>query len=422
MERVVANSRSSLMLVVWLLVAGCSSAMPSPSPTPLVADASSVSSNPAATPTPAPTSTPSPTPAASATPIPTPVPTPRPVAAAWKEVPKQTSVRDVQMLDVVWTGTRFAAVGWGAFMDSTDGVTWHRHGTAVGEGGSVRMAAGRAGVVTVGGSSSWTSSDGLSWTAHPKAFPSSGARGGSVVVTDVVADGKGWLAVGRQDPPCMTGCRTDPTRAWVWTSTDGIHWTRVADQPAFKGGGMDAVAADDAGFVAAGNASGHVAIWTSPDGLTWTRVPDDAMFHGKTTSTSAATGVAVRDGATVVVGMTVESDPPRARAWWSVDRKTWSQATVDKAVGGQIFDVASTIDGFLATGPSGGASCLGGIWASSDGHAWRCVASAVGFHGFGPYAAAASDTVEVAVGLTDAGYAENSDAGLPGAVWYRTWS
>jgi hypothetical protein len=103
------------------------------------------------------------------------------------------------------------------------------------------------------------------------------------------------------------------------------------------------------------------------------------------------------------------------RAWWSAGGRTWSKATVDKAKDGQAFSVAATPDRFLATGPSGG--CLGGIWATTDGRAWQCEASDARFEGFGPYAAAASDAVEVAVGLTSSGEAP-SGAAL-GAAWSR---
>ena len=198
---------------------------------------------------------------------------------------------------------------------------------------------------------------------------------------------------------------------------------------------MNSVARGDDGFVAVGVASGHAAIWTSPDGLAWRRVPDKPMFHqpksSEGTYSQQATGVAIRDGVIVVVGSANAQDTcppgiaarfcPGVRAWWSADGRTWSKASVDKAVDGQAFSVTATPHGFLATGPSGGRSCLGGIWASTNGRAWRCVASNKRFTGFGPYAAAASDTVDVAVGLTDAGWDEESGDGMPGAVWYRTW-
>ena len=108
---------------------------------------------------------------------------------------------------------------------------------------------------------------------------------------------------------------------------------------------------------------------------------------------------------------------PEVVAWWSPDGRTWEAAPVELGPGGQVFSVATTLAGFLATGPSGDPSCLGGIWDSADGRAWSCVASDPALTGFGPYAAAGSPTTEVAVGLTSAG--GDSPNGLPGAVWWR---
>jgi hypothetical protein len=85
---------------------------------------------------------------------------------------------------------------------------------------------------------------------------------------------------------------------------------------------------------------------------------------------------------------------------------------------GQMFSVTATPQGFLAVGPSGGRGCLGGMWTSSDGSTWQCDASDARFKEFGPYAAAASGTVVVAVGLADPG---TDDSGAPtGAAWSRT--
>jgi hypothetical protein len=133
-------------------------------------------------------------------------------------------------------------------------------------------------------------------------------------------------------------------------------------------------------------------------------------------------GVAADHGVIVGVGM----DGPQGggdnsvRAWWSLDGRTWSEATGERFAGGQVFSVTSTPDGFLATGPSGPDSCLGGIWQSADGRAWTCVASDAAFTGFGPYAAAASPNVAIAVGLDASG--PETDRGFPGAVWVKRLS
>ena len=182
-------------------------------------------------------------------------------------------------------------------------------------------------------------------------------------------------------------------------------------------------------FVAVGISSMHAALWTSPDGLVWSRIPDAHMFREPASSYGwalEANGVAVHDGKIVVVGQAYGQDtcpPGRAarlcpgmRAWWSTDGRTWTKATVDKAIDAQMYGVAATPTGFLATG-WGTSGCLSGIWASSDGHAWRCNASGAEFKGFEATAAAASDTVEVTVGLE---HYETTNSRLSGEVWYRT--
>jgi hypothetical protein len=102
-----------------------------------------------------------------------------------------------------------------------------------------------------------------------------------------------------------------------------------------------------------------------------------------------------------------------ALGWWSPDGATWNGATGEKFLNGQIFGVAAVPTGYLAVGPSGSPSCLGGIWSSTDGASWKCEASAAGFDGFAPYAVASSPTLEVAVGFGRPG------GSITGAVWTR---
>lgn len=97
---------------------------------------------------------------------------------------------------------------------------------------------------------------------------------------------------------------------------------------------------------------------------------------------------------------------------------TWVEAVGDHFAEGQLFAVAATPRGFLATGPSGAPSCRGGTWSSTDGRTWTCTASAPAYEGMAPYAAAASSTVEIVVGLDSA--VEVHPDGLPGGVWWRS--
>ncbi len=356
------------------------------------------------------------------------VPTASPEPGAWAPVPSQEAVSGVQLQDVVWTGSRFVAVG-GAldgdhvFLNSPDGLTWHRQASGGGTDAPGRLATGPGGLVAVGTiddrPASWTSSDGLAWTEHADAFPVPALGTDDIEVTDVIATDDGWLAVGRRDPACRLNCGLDPIRAYVWTSSDGARWTKLDDQAPLEGGGIEAVARTDGEFVAAGVVSGRAAIWTSPDGSTWTRVPDDPMFGDVAALGTQATGVAARDGVVAVLGISAGEAARGVRAWWSTAGTTWSEGSVETPANGQVFSVTATPSGFLAAGPSGDSSCLGGIWDSTDGRAWRCVATDPAFAGFGPYAVAASDTLEVAVGLGVAGWDENAGRGMPGAVWVR---
>ena len=351
-------------------------------------------------------------------------------SGAWRPAPTQASLTGTQLQDVVWTGSRFEAVGGASFLDSVDGRTWRSATVGATNGDVSRIASGPGGLVVIGTvegyAASWASTDAIHWSWHSRNFPTSLARGDVFRVTDVVATATGWLAVGREDPACNFNCGLSPVRGLAWISSDGLTWTRVTGQIAFDGGGIEAVDATDSGFVAVGGAGGHAAIWSSPDGLSWSRVADDPVFAPPSgaggDSVVEAIGVAVGHGAIVAVGQAFDAGPggaPVVMAWRSVDGASWTAASVAGATGGQVFSVAATVSRFLATGPSGDGSCLGGIWASSDGAGWACEATDQAFAGFGPYAAAGSPTIEVAVGLTSVGWDDSSGQGLPGAAWWR---
>jgi hypothetical protein len=307
------------------------------------------------------------------------------------------------------------------FLDSTDGVTWQRQQGRGEVGGPTRVAAGPGGIVAIGmigeQQGSWSSLDGLTWTAHRDAFHTAAGARSRGDVGDVIAGGAGWLAVGSHVPNCASACA--PDRALVWTSSDGLVWTQVPDQAAFKDGWMNAVAGLDAGFVAGGESIG-AATWTSADGLVWSRVPDDPAFEGPAGPDygTGATALAVRNGVIAMVGWTsLADDSTAAIAWRTTPGGPWSRVDVAGETNGEM-SLTTTPDGFEATGWFG--DCIGGIWASADGRDWRCDASDPGFAGFGPVAAAASDTVEVVVGTTNHGEEDTSPPPTT-TVWYRTW-
>jgi len=412
------RSRFAQAGFIVLFVAGCASSGTSapatipanalPSPTAVT------SATPAATPGASPSSSPSPSPS----------PTVLTTSNGWRRVPDQTALAGVQTLLVVWTGERFVAAGTlddgtVGIIDSTDGRTWH---SQAGFGSDSRingLSVGQAGVLAVGSQGnkarSWFSSDGLAWTAAPASAATSAAKGHTVRMNAAAATGSGWLAVGEEDVACTIDCGSSTAvRADVWASSDGLHWTVQPGGDALAKSAMTGIVRGGPGYVAVGGAPdakptnpGHAVIWTSSNGTAWTRVPDAPIFHATGGINSglqvSASAIATDGSHLVAVGEGASQDLTTAVAWWSDDGRTWQRATGERFPTGQLFQVSSVPDGFLAVGPSGQDSCLGGIWSSPDGKAWSCIAADPAFDEVSDVDAAASATLELVVGYDDNG-------------------
>jgi len=368
------------------------------------------------------------------------LPAPSPTTAAgpgpWRSAPGSTVIAGSQFWHVVWTGRRFVATGSalagsGTFIDSIDGSSWHRQTLPGSETYPFQIAAGPSGVVSVGrigeAWASWFSPDGLTWTVRAAAFPRT-VGDDEVSVNAVIATDDGWLAVGAAEPPCNTDCGLDPVRGLVWTSRDGLRWTRVADQASLADAGMQAVARGGPGYVAVGLAGHRGAAWTSGDGHSWVRVPDAPAFHGLPSADPSAwtelTDIAEGHGILVAIGHDGPGGAhgPAGRAWWSADGATWAEADGEgfAAVSdGSVLlrDVVATPEGFLTVAGSRD-TCASGIWSSADGALWQCTALEPGLASLIASGTAASDSVEVVVGLDST--AEPGDDGFPGAVWLRS--
>ena len=422
------DRRSWILTIAILLVSAACTSQGTPSP----GDSSTESSR----------ATVSPTASPSRTALPKPV-----VAGAWERVPDQPSLRAVQLLEVVWTGTRFVATpGYVAqFLDSVDGQTWNLQGPSWPSAFVAGIATGTRGIVAFGQlddrAATWYSSDGLMWALGPDeaslrpaspVVPSpTGAFVARMRMNDVTETDDGWLAVGEEYQQCQIDCATSGVttapRTVLWTSADGIHWMPEPDSPSFANARVTGVTRGGPGFVAVGGSflmPSAAVVWTSVDGRSWSRVEDAPVFHAPpgTDQTFGAGMSAVttgRDGTLVAVGTVgTQGEIGSALAWWSSDGQTWTAGIGDRFLYGQLFNVAVTPTGFLATGPSGGDSCLGGIWSSTDGRSWRCVAEVQAFADFAAYVAAGSSNVEVVVGF---GPPFSLPGGAPSAsVWVRS--
>jgi hypothetical protein len=191
----------------------------------------------------------------------------------------------------------------------------------------------------------WTSVDGFTWTRVPDDEEVFGGRGEQQMVS-VTAGGPGLVAVGNDG-----AAGNEQANAAVWTSVDGLTWSRVPHEEAVFGGPgeqqMNSVTVGGPGLVAVGSseeeevgpddAAGEpadvnhdAAVWTSPDGLTWSRVPhDEAVFAvsiGSADMTEIMLSVTAAGPGLVAVGFDSHDQCGwDAAAWTSPDGLTWSQ-------------------------------------------------------------------------------------------------
>jgi hypothetical protein len=310
------------------------------------------------------------------------------------------------------------AVAW----TSVDGLTWSRvpHDEEVfggpGEQRMVSVTAGGPGLVAVGSERRfdgqgnavvWTSVDGLTWSRVPDDEEVFGGPGEQQMVS-VTAGGPGLVAVGNDG-----AAGNDQVNAAVWTSGDGFTWTRIPDDEAVFGGRyrqrMLSVTAGGAGLVAVGS-DGHpidrydielaadAAVWTSPDGLTWSRVPhEEAVFGGP--GKQQMNSVTVGGPGLVAVGSSEEekvrpedADEPAdmnhdAAVWTSPDGLTWSRVPHDEAVfavsndEGDLTEIMLSVTaagpGLVAVGFDSHDHCGwdAAVWTSPDGLTWSQVPS-----------------------------------------------
>jgi hypothetical protein len=201
-----------------------------------------------------------------------------------------------------WIGNRPVGAVW----TSVDGVTWSRvphdpnvfgeweedrgpvsapmHGLSAsmsdvttGGPGLVAVADVYRGGLGFGHGAAWTSPDGFTWSLANDQIEAVG-------VAAVTAGGPGLVAVGLASETPTPSPRNETWMAAVWTSTDGVTWSRVPPQPEVLGGpdyqAMETVNTGGPGLVAVGEASQGPTVWTSTDGTTWSRL-ETATLRGR---------------------------------------------------------------------------------------------------------------------------------------------
>ncbi len=297
---------------------------------------------------------------------------------------------DLEMSSVTVGGPGFVAVGShgsrsqpyvATVWTSVDSVSWFRvpndesvlgTGDAFSDGLSMRsVTAGGPGLVAVGSdepdAAVWTSVDGITWTRGHVPIVQLGWAEMSAVTTG----GPGLIAVGHKAE------QSGSTEAAVWTSPDGIIWSRVLADGVFDDAEMSSVTQGGPGLVAVGaDLDGSAAVWVSDSGTDWTRVPHDASVFGDSAMSSVTdwgsglVAVGYRRGGEWYDGEWLNS--VEAAVWTTPDGVTWSRVDMVAAFdGSEISSVANTGSGLVGVGSV--AAALGryaATWTSTDGITW----------------------------------------------------
>ena len=241
-------------------------------------------------------------------------------------------------------------------------------------GGPGLVAVGSAGSGDDGDAAVWISVDGVTWSRVPHDELIFGGDG-QQAMNSVTAGGPGLVAVGHNGVAAPRSGDSGDGVAVVWTSVDGFTWARVPDDPDVFGEesdiGMFGVTVGGPGVVAVGGAvhdwhNGDAAVWTSIDGVRWSRVShDDAIFGGygaqrMNSVTSGGPGL-------IAVGSNAAGFVSKKVVWTSTDGIVWSPVPHDVAVfvGERDLRINSVTvggPGFVAVGSAGSGdeySCSG---------------------------------------------------------------
>lgn len=172
----------------------------------------------------------------------------------------------------------------------------------------------------------WNSSDGATWTHVNKGRPV--PWGPRVLAYTVAFKDKIWVMGGQTVPqfaPAEERFHDD-----IWCSSDGVHWTRVTPKgPHWSPRGMigGGVVFKDRMWMLGGGTydtpktpkrSFYNDVWSSPDGVSWTRHLEHAPWHPRQYH-----DVAVFDGKMwVLEGWNQQN---RNDVWYSADGVDWHQ-------------------------------------------------------------------------------------------------
>jgi hypothetical protein len=174
----------------------------------------------------------------------------------------------------------------------------------------------------------WASMDGRNWTLAT-AKPAWEARGGGALV---VHNEKLWLLGGTRHP---TNEGDQPTLNDVWSTENGINWTRVIPNAPWKPRAFHtAVAHDGQLWIMGGghwgnNPSLYRDVWCSFDGINWEERSSEAAWPGRIWATAAS-----YNGLLWIMGGFIGKPGGGANdIWYSADGSNWYPYLASKVWG-----------------------------------------------------------------------------------------
>jgi hypothetical protein len=228
----------------------------------------------------------------------------------------------------------------------------------------------------------WRSTNGVEWARIATTGTIFSPRQGQCVIA---FDSKLWVIGGWDN--ASGGGGTETRLADVWSSTDGVAWTRTTTGP-----GFDPRAAHDCvvfqnklwvigGITAVGDVND---VWSSSDGISWTaHTPGMSVF----TPRHAHRVVAFNNemwltGGGETIGAVTQGT---SDVWHSADGNTWTQANVPTPFPPRIFHAMDVFNArlYVIAGRSGDDYNSGvprqDVWSSANGVDWIQEAASAGF-------------------------------------------
>ena len=218
------------------------------------------------------------------------------------------------------------------------------------------------------------SADGIHWT--PGRALDITSLGSSVGIMTVVEGPAGLLAAGSFPRGVCGGPATVDV---LWSSPDGLTWTRVRPPADFVSASVYTLDAGSAGYIATGilKDGATAAVWVSPDGRSWHRAPlpkttsGTVLAHG---ATAFEGGFLISGARQIQVGCGESVQVPSV--WWSADAKSWTAQQLPGTTAAdeswvdvrRISDHAVMATAWVWDATTKASSQL--VWASTDGRTW----------------------------------------------------